>query len=64
MINRRKFMSAAVAVGGAAVLARPALAADGWQAKYPELVSVPFLPKTLQVLLSAMPRSSTISAKN
>lgn len=38
MINRRKFMTVAAAMGGAAVLARPAFAADGWQAKYPELV--------------------------
>jgi phosphonate transport system substrate-binding protein len=38
MINRRKFMTAAVAMGGAVALGRQAVAADGWQAKYPELV--------------------------
>ena len=38
MLNRRTFMTAAAAVGGAVALGRPAVAADGWQAKYPELV--------------------------
>ncbi len=38
MINRRKFIAAAAATGGVMALGRQGQAADGWQAKYPELV--------------------------
>lgn len=37
MINRRKFLVAGAAAGVASFAARPALSAEGWKAKFPEI---------------------------